>query len=123
MEEYRIKNKMERIMSNWKKTKPKTKRGSLTKILALCIPLAVIGIVGGIDYYLSAPISKEYVNLDGKGVNDDLRVTTRRGEVLEFIMKDGKYKLLHPGEKEAIEEEAREQFYIENQIPSPSNNI
>lgn len=122
MEEYIIKDKIERIMN---KNKRSPKKPSLIKtVLAFSLPIiCVTCLVRGVDDYLSAPVSKEYANLNGDN-RKDLIVKTRRGETFEFIqMKDGKYKLLAPGEKQAIEEEARMQFYLDNNISFSSDNL
>ena len=95
MEEYIIKDKMERIMN---KNKQSPKKPSLIKtILALSLPvICVTCLVKGVDEYLSQPVSYAWANLNGDN-RKDLIVKTKRGETFEFVqMEDGRYKLLYP---------------------------
>jgi len=119
---------MKEYLKNQKIEERKTGKSQLVrtikKIAALSIPvLALTAFVKIREDYLSAPISKTYANLNGDN-RKDLIVQTRRGEVFEFIqMEDGRYKLLYPEEKKEIEKQAREQFYLENNIPFSSSKL
>lgn len=120
MKECLIPNKVERIMN---KNKPK-KKSSLVKIIMLCLPiLGITGIIGGVEYYLSTPVYYQTANLNGDE-RQDLIIKNRRGEVFELVQgENGKYRLLAPGEKEAMKEQAMMDFYFENKVPFSSSDF
>ena len=116
---------MKKYLKNQKIGERKTKRSPLVRtISALSIPiLAFTALVKIVDDYRSAPVSKEYANLNGDS-RKDLIVKTREGKTYEFVQTEGgKYKLFTPEEKEAMKEQARIDSYLENKVPFSSNDF
>jgi len=115
---------MKEYLKNQKVGKRKTRKSPLVRTLGFCsVILGGTTILGGIDFYLSIPVSYQAKNLNGDN-RPDLIVKNRRGEQFEYIqMEDGRYRLLAPGEKEAIEREARMQFYLDNNVPFSSDDL
>jgi len=119
---------MKKYLKNQKIEERKTGKSRLVRtirtISALSIPiLAFTALVKIVDDYRSAPVSQTYANLNGDN-RKDLIVKTRGGKTYEFVQTEGgKYKLFTPEEKEAMKEQARIDFYLENKVSFSSEDL